>query len=48
MDQTSSDREPDRIAALARYHMMHTPPEFAAEICGCPIATKSLIDEHRR
>ena len=45
----------DRIAALRRYRVLDTPPEFeydaltelAAEICGCPVALLGLIDETR-
>jgi adenylate cyclase len=54
MDELSS-REVDRVAVLARYRVMNTPPEFsydavtelAAEICGCPVALISLMDERR-
>jgi adenylate cyclase len=45
MDELSA-QEANRIAALALYRIMNTPPEFsydavtelAAEICGCPVA----------
>ncbi|MGH6887258.1 MAG: histidine kinase, partial [Geminicoccales bacterium] len=48
--------EADRLAALARYEILDTPPEFAhdaltelaAEICNCPVALISLIDERRQ
>jgi class 3 adenylate cyclase len=54
MDELSPS-EAERIATLARYRVMNTPPEFsydaltelAAEICGCPVALISLIDERR-
>ncbi len=54
MNQLSST-EADRLAALALYRVMNTPPEFsydavtelAAEICGCPVALISLMDERR-
>src|SRR4029434_9572650 len=44
-----------RLGALASYRVLDTPPEFAfdaltelaAEICGCPAALISLIDERR-
>ena len=48
--------DPGRLAALATYEAMDTPPEFehdaltelAAEICGFPVALISLMDEHRQ
>jgi class 3 adenylate cyclase len=54
MDEISA-QEANRIAALALYRIMNTPPEFsydavtelAAEICGCPVALISLMDERR-
>jgi adenylate cyclase len=56
MQESSATKERDRLAALALYRVLDTPPEFAydaitelaAEICGCPIATISLVDEHRQ
>lgn len=52
----SSMNEADRLAALERYQVLDTPPEFdydaltelAAEICRCPVALISLIDERRQ
>lgn len=48
--------DPGRLAALATYNALDTPPEFehdaltaiAAEICGFPVALISLVDEHRQ
>lgn len=48
--------DPHRLAALATYNALDTPPEFeqdaltaiAAEICGFPVALISLMDEHRQ
>lgn len=48
--------EQDRLAALRSYAILDTPPEplfddlagIAASICGTPIATVTLIDEHRQ
>ena len=48
--------EADRLAVLALYRVLDTPPEFAhdaltelaAEICRCPVALISLIDERRQ
>lgn len=45
----------ERVAALKRYRILDTPPEFeydaltelAAQICGCPVAVIGLIDETR-
>jgi adenylate cyclase len=45
----------ERVAALDRYRVLDTPPEFeydaltelAAQICGCPVAVLGLIDETR-
>jgi class 3 adenylate cyclase len=50
------DDEAGRVAALARYKVLDTPPEFsydaltelAAQICGCPVALISLVDERRQ
>ncbi|ANY77628.1 hypothetical protein BB934_04755 [Microvirga ossetica] len=56
MQDAPSVNETDRLAALALYRIMDTPPEFAfdvvtelaAEICGCPVALISLMDERRQ
>ena len=48
--------DPQRLAALAAYQVLDTPPEFeqdalteiAAEITGYPVALISLVDEHRQ
>jgi adenylate cyclase len=48
--------EASRLAALALYNVLDTPPEFAhdaltelaAQICGCPVALISLIDDRRQ
>jgi class 3 adenylate cyclase len=48
--------DPARLAALATYQVIDTPPEFdqdtlttiAAEICGYPVAFISVMDERRR
>jgi adenylate cyclase len=47
--------EADRLADLALYEVLDTPPEFAhdaltelaAQICNCPVALISLLDERR-
>jgi adenylate cyclase len=54
--ELSPDAEVDRLAALALYRALDTPPEFAydaltelaAQICGCPVALISLVDERRQ
>ncbi len=48
--------EGQRLAALAEYHILDSAPEeayddlvaIASHICGCPIATITLIDEKRQ
>ncbi len=48
--------ETARLAALALYQALDTPPEFAydaltelaAQICGCPVALISLVDDRRQ
>ena len=55
MPQPMPVNEADRLAALALYEVLDTPPEFAhdaltelaAQICGCPVALISLLDERR-
>jgi class 3 adenylate cyclase len=56
MQDAFSTNEADRLATLALYQVLDTPPEFAfdtvtelaAEICGCPVAIISLVDERRQ
>ena len=56
MQEASSVNETERLAALALYQVLDTPPEFAfdavtelaAEICGCPVAIVSVMDERRQ
>jgi class 3 adenylate cyclase len=56
MQDASSVNEADRLAMLALYRVLDTAPEFAfdavtelaAEICGCPVAMISLMDERRQ
>ena len=56
MPQPMPVNEADRLAALALYEVLDTPPEFAhdaltelaAQICGCPVALISLLDERRQ
>ncbi len=48
--------ESARVAEIARYHILDTPPEFAhdsltelaAAICNCPVALISIVDDHRQ
>ncbi len=48
--------ESERLKALSDYHLLDSSPEqafddlalLASQICGCPIATMTLIDEHRQ
>src|SRR5262245_57221527 len=52
---SSSEVEKQRLAVLARYEVLDTPPEaafdelakLAATICETPIALVSLLDERR-
>lgn len=56
MDQLHPLLNSDRLAALASYESMDTPPEYeydaltelAAQICNFPVALISLMDEHRQ
>jgi adenylate cyclase len=56
MQQSIITDEVHRLAALALYQALDTPPEFAydaltelaAQICGCPVALISLVDERRQ
>ena len=56
MDTSHPLLNPDRLAALASYESMDTPPEYeydvltelAAQICNFPVALISLMDEHRQ
>ncbi len=56
MQDAPSTNEADRLATLALYQVLDTPPEFAfdavtelaAEICDCPVAIISLVDERRQ
>jgi class 3 adenylate cyclase len=56
MHDVPAVNETDRLAALALYRVLDTPPEFAfdavtelaAEICGCPVALISLVDDRRQ
>ncbi|HXJ75970.1 MAG TPA: GAF domain-containing protein, partial [Candidatus Dormibacteraeota bacterium] len=48
--------EPERLAALRRYHVLDTAPEpafddltrLAAHICGTPVSLITLLDEKRQ
>ena len=48
--------EADRLKALAEYHLLESVPEqafddltqLAAQICGCPMALVTVIDEKRQ
>ena len=52
----AAERELARLAALARYSVLDTPPEqafddltaLAAQVCATPMALVSLVDEHRQ
>lgn len=56
MAELTPAAEADRLAALALYRALDTAPEFAydtltelaAQICGCPVALISLVDERRQ
>jgi diguanylate cyclase (GGDEF)-like protein/PAS domain S-box-containing protein len=53
---SQAEREEARLAALARYNIMDTPPEvgfddltrLAAQICGTPVALVGLIESDRQ
>ena len=55
MHQPMPVNEADRLATLALYEVVDTPPEFAhdaltelaAQICNCPAAILSLLEERR-
>ena len=48
--------EADRLRDLRRYEVLDTPPEFAhdaltelaAQICNCPVALISMLEERRQ
>ncbi|MDE2298308.1 MAG: diguanylate cyclase [Burkholderiales bacterium] len=56
MSPLRTEAERRRLATLASYAVLDTPPEadfddlvrLAAQICGTPIALISLVDEHRQ
>ena len=56
MSSAVQPNETERLKALASYQALDTPPEFqqdaltelAAEICRCPVALVSLVDERRQ
>ena len=56
MPQPMPVNEADRLAALALYEVVDTPPEFAydaltelaAQICNCPVALISMLEERRQ
>ena len=56
MHQPMPVNEADRLAALALYEVVDTPPEFAydaltelaAQICNCPVALISMLEERRQ
>ena len=53
MHQPMPVNEADRLAALALYEVVDTPPEFAydaltelaAQICNCPVALVSMLED---
>lgn len=56
MRDLTTHGEVARLAALSLYQTLDTPPEFAydaltelaAQICGCPVALISLVDDRRQ
>jgi adenylate cyclase len=56
MEQPQPTDEGSRLASLALYKVLDIPPEFAhdaltelaAQICGCPVALISLVDDRRQ
>jgi adenylate cyclase len=40
--------EPQRLRELRTFDILDTAPEAAAQICGCPVAFISFIDDDRR
>jgi len=56
MPQPMPENEADRLGALGLYQVLDTAPEFAhdaltelaAQICRCPVALISLVDERRQ
>ena len=56
MHQPMPVNEADRLAGLALYEVVDTPPEFAydaltelaAQICICPVARISMLEERRQ
>ncbi len=56
MNESRFADERARVAEIARYRVLDTPPEFAhdaltemaAAICNCPVALISIVDDHRQ
>lgn len=55
-DKAMSEAERARLSSLASYNILDSAPEHeyddivrrAAELCGCPISTITLVDRHRQ